>query len=119
MERVFGVLFQSLNILKNPGSLWELDDMHLVTRTWVILHNMIFECRKEDHVWDGGSGLGEDVAGREVVEVEWVAVTAQKEATVVRHSNRVRSNIEDGRLAKALVDHMWMRRGPYWLMKNS
>ena len=111
VERVFGVLFQRIHILKNPGRLWELDDMQLVMRTCVILHNMIVECRKEDYVGDGAGGLRKDIGGREVVDVEWVAVDSQEGATGVRHGNRVRSKTDHERLMKVLVDHIWIRRG--------
>lgn len=65
LEQVFGVLFQSFHILQNPGGLRELDDMQIVMRTYVSLHNMIVECRKENYVGDCGGGSGEDIAGRE------------------------------------------------------
>lgn len=50
MERAFGVLMARFAILKTPARLWDKDDLSVMMRACIILHNMIIESQRDDLV---------------------------------------------------------------------
>eukprot|EP00295_Goniomonas_pacifica_P046445 CAMPEP_0175904334 /NCGR_PEP_ID=MMETSP0108-20121206/4416_1 /TAXON_ID=195067 ORGANISM="Goniomonas pacifica, Strain CCMP1869" /NCGR_SAMPLE_ID=MMETSP0108 /ASSEMBLY_ACC=CAM_ASM_000204 /LENGTH=154 /DNA_ID=CAMNT_0017226129 /DNA_START=69 /DNA_END=533 /DNA_ORIENTATION=- len=43
VERAFGVLQKRFRIIKTPARLWDVENMELVMKTCLILHNLIIE----------------------------------------------------------------------------
>lgn len=66
IERAFGVLQKRFQIVKNPGRMWRFDKISDVMMCCIILHNMIVEDERSNHVllYDI------DYEGLDVTEVE-------------------------------------------------
>ncbi|XP_053691675.1 uncharacterized protein LOC128740174 [Sabethes cyaneus] len=52
VERAFGVLMARFSILKNPARLWHKDDLKVIMRACIILHNMIIESERDVEIAD-------------------------------------------------------------------
>ena len=52
IERVFGVLQQRWHIIRNPATFWDVNVLDMIMKTCIILHNMVVEDERGDHIRD-------------------------------------------------------------------
>ncbi|KAK2434912.1 hypothetical protein QL285_020015 [Trifolium repens] len=49
IERAFGVLQARFKIIREPARLWDIEDLGIIMRSCIILHNMIFEDERDSY----------------------------------------------------------------------
>ena len=101
VERAFGVLQARWHILATPSKLWFRDEMGIVIKACVILHNMIVEFDKEHGA----------VNERLPVPSQTPPPSACSLSTMTTNMARVRDRNSRSSLRRDLIDHLWSEMG--------
>lgn len=116
VERVFSVQFRRFQILESPSELMDPETMALITRTCVIMNNMIVEVRRENYSSDGGRGLSrhydveKDETDLQLLPLPEEDHTARQEQTVPVLDS-IKDKSEHQSLTKAVIEYLWARKG--------
>ncbi|CAJ2642043.1 unnamed protein product [Trifolium pratense] len=110
IERAFGVLQARFKIIREPARLWDIEDLGLIMRTCIILHNMIVEDERDSYIqrWaDFDQGEGSESSTPQPHSTEVLPAFADHV--------RARSEFHDAnvhhQLQADLVKHIWNKFG--------
>ncbi|XP_065095815.1 uncharacterized protein LOC135717617 [Ochlerotatus camptorhynchus] len=106
VERAFGVLMARFAILKNPARLWHKDDLAIIIRACIILHNMVIEYQRDASIevdrdtWNNDETLN---MGTYRDNVNFTAF--------LEHYEDVHNAAVHLQLQEDLIEHVWIVKG--------
>jgi hypothetical protein len=103
VERAFGVLQARFAIVRMPAWFWKKNDLHLIMKAYVILHNMIIEDEGAD---------GANVVAFE--ETEHPALSHEQDSdfhAFLQRQQQLRDNVTHYQFRNNLIEHIWEREG--------
>jgi hypothetical protein len=108
VEQAFGVLQAGFAIIKNPGRLWNNDDLENIMIAAVIIHNMIIE-DKRDSSFENMHDYHQESSQTSHANS---TSSSQHDADMflLRHQ-AIRSRSAHQMLKEDLIDHLWNKRG--------
>jgi hypothetical protein len=112
VERVFGVLFQQIQILHRPCRLWHMKPMRSVVLACVVVHNMVVLERKHRYTGARVAELGGRELPSGVVRINKAPQTEAEHVHLWRTvAVPVESRADHQRLKDALMGYIWERKG--------
>lgn len=112
IERAFGVLQARFKIIREPARLWDIDDLALIMRSCIILHNMIVEDERDTYAqhwtdYDQSEASGSSTPEPFSTEVLPAFANHVRARSVMRDSN------VHHELQADLVKHIWAKFGMF------
>ena len=105
VKRTFGVLQARFAAVANPSRLWSQEEMSLVMRACVILHNMIVQDERDLNLQNEYENPGTAT----ILDPTNNAIAAF--ATFVERFNNIRDADTHHQLRNDLIDHLWNLKG--------
>lgn len=109
VERAFDVLQARWHILTRPSTLWFREDMAVIVRACVILHNMIVEDQRGDREAD--PVLQEEREERGAFNRPREALPNADVSTLAKNMMTLRDERAWASLRHDLIEHLWERQG--------
>lgn len=101
VERAFGVLMARFAILKNPARLWHKEDLAIIMRACIILHNMVIESQRDSSILEEFNVDTYIASNRPSSHFE--AFLEQYEKV---HNATLHRQLQDD-----LIEHLWREKG--------
>ncbi|XP_057424645.1 uncharacterized protein LOC130718160 [Lotus japonicus] len=110
IERAFGVLQARFKIISEPARLWDIDDLSIIMRSCIILHNMIFEDERDSYAqrWTDFEQSGE---GESSTQQPYSTEVLPAFVNHVRARSELRDSNVHHELQADLVKHIWAKFG--------
>ncbi|XP_057444961.1 uncharacterized protein LOC130737220 [Lotus japonicus] len=112
IERAFGVLQARFQIIREPARLWDINDLGIIMRSCIILHNMIVEDERDSYAqrWtDFEQAEGSGSSTPQPYSTEVLPAFADH----VRARSELRDPNVHHQLQADLVKHIWTKFGMY------
>ncbi|XP_058740814.1 uncharacterized protein LOC131613129 [Vicia villosa] len=112
IERAFGVLQARFKIIREPARLWDIADLGIITRSCIILHNMIVEDERDSYSqrWTDFEQSGESGSS---APQPYSTEVLPAFANHVRARSEFRDPNVHQELQADLVKHIWTKFGMF------
>jgi Plant transposon protein len=117
VDRLFGVLFKKWAILSRPSRLWHVEDMEIILKACIILHNMSCEERRE--TFTGLRAARMTLETNELEEADNIPIISPPDALENpgeasafwrSHLSGIEDSTQHFELKEALQKYIWTRR---------
>ena len=105
MERCFGVLQARFAIVRGPSRFWSKDDMTIIMKACIVLHNMIVEDERDE------VSLEQEYGGPYTSSAALSTDTSPTFDAFLRRYRAIRDNDKHYQLRNDLIEHLWQRKG--------
>ena len=112
IERAFGVLQARFKIIREPARLWDIDDLGIIMRSCIILHNMIVEDERDSYSQRWTDFEQSEESGSSAPQPYSTEVLPAF-ANHVRARSELRDKKAHHELQADLVKHIWTKFGMY------
>ncbi|XP_010450590.1 PREDICTED: uncharacterized protein LOC104770160 [Camelina sativa] len=107
VERAFGVLQARFAVIKNPCLLWDKDQVGLIMRACIILHNMIVENERDGY----SQAEVSDFPQAEGVDLSYSINMNSNISNVLNGQIIIRDREVHDQLKLDLIEHLWTKFG--------
>ena len=104
MERCFGVLQARFAIIRGPSRFWSKDDMTIIMKACIILHNMIIEDERDD------TSLEQEYDGPYTSTATLSTDTSPTFEAFLRRYRAVRDTGKHYQLRNDIIEHLWREK---------
>jgi hypothetical protein len=116
VKKVLGVLFRRFKVMFVKSELWTSEKMNMIATACIVLHNTVVEVRRYVNGCDGAAGssiLFDAAADRTGVTFERSSEVAAEAhlLRLTRVSDNIQRKPEHECLLRAVLEHVWCRRG--------
>ncbi|XP_057440037.1 uncharacterized protein LOC130731863 [Lotus japonicus] len=110
IKRAFGVLQARFKIIREPAHLWDIDDLSIIMRSCIILHNMIVEDERDSYAqrW---TDFEQSREGGSSTQQPYSTEVLPAFANHVRARSELRDSNVHHELQADLVKHIWAKFG--------
>ncbi|KAK2458580.1 hypothetical protein QL285_005718 [Trifolium repens] len=111
IERAFGVLQARFKIIREPARLWDIDDLSIIMRSCIILHNMIVEDERDSYSQHWTDFEQSEESGSSTPQQPYSTEVLPAFANHVRARSEFRDPKGHQELQADLVKHIWTKFG--------
>ncbi|CDF35116.1 unnamed protein product [Chondrus crispus] len=120
VERAFGVLQAKWHVIARPGRFWNIDFMHKVMKSCIILHNMCVEdrvvhCDTDNDAFDLGGDINLPMWGSSSDSTVVTAAAPDSIEALCAASAFTSNAVEYLNTKKLVMDHLWDHAGSHEL----